>query len=303
MKRLLVVVFALSLVLAVSGSTFAAIHHEDYDSVFFSLNSPPITDTWYTVLFYPSHLTVSYFNIDDLDWTTLGLDFYVNSQMFAGYRSWDVAGDTTSVLSGSYLFDFGLFIGYESISTDSTDSSVLSPGYRYSFGRFNYVAASLNYNTDTEKIEAYDFDAFYVTNQIKLKGEVLLKEGEDALISLSGAYKISAPLCVGAIITTGGGEEDTFIVGGTYTGINKLILDGQIGTLSGKSGYAVSGMYKITDQLLVGAQNVKAEILGPDPYSYLKVKYHINKEQKVVFQYKIDDPTEIILCYEQLFLQ
>jgi hypothetical protein len=304
MKRLLVVVLTLSLVLAVSASAFAAVHHEAYDKLFFKFNNPPITDTWYTTLFYPPHLTASYYDIPDSDLTTLGLDFYLTDQMFAGYRSWDVSGFSTSVLSGSYLFNFGLFIGYESLSTDYpflVDHSIVSPGYRYGFGKFNYVTASLNYDSDAGEITAYDFDGFYVTDQIKVKGEVLLPDGGDAQIYLDGAYKISDPLCVGGTVLTGGGGEDTFTVGATYTGVNKLILDCLIGTISGESGYAVSGMYKITDQILVGAQYMKIDAISPDPLTYLKARYSLSEKQNVVFQYEINDPSEMILSYEQLF--
>lgn len=306
MKRLLVVVLTLGLVLAVSASAFAAIHHEAYDKGFFRFNNPPITDTWFSPLFYPPHVTAAYYDIGDMDWTTLGLDFYITDQMFAGYRSWEMSGLPTTVLSGSYLFNFGLFIGYESMSTDLppmfgyVDQSTISPGYRYSFGKFNYVAASLNYNLDTEEITAYDIDAFYVTDQIKVKGEILIPDGGDATIYLDGAYKISDPLCVGGTVLTGG-DSDTFTVGATFTGVNKLILDCLVGTVSDKSAFAVSGMYGITKQISAGAQYMKIEALSPDACTYLKGKYNINEKQYVVLQYQINDPTEIILSYEQLF--
>lgn len=305
MKRLLVVVLTLGLLFAVSASAFAAVHHENWDKALFNLNNPPITDTWYTTLFYPPHLTVAYDSVSDymgvpgLDYSALGVDFFLMDQMFAGYRSAG-AGSSDSAISGSYLFDFGLFLGYE--SNDIVGYSNISAGYRYKFGQFNYVAVSvdnMDYDALTDTLMNFDIDAFYVTDQIKVKGEILIPDGDDTQLYLDGAYKVSDTLCVGATLYVNGTYDETTLVGATYTGVNKLVLDCQFGSLIGNNAYAVSGMYGITNQIKVGLQNMK--IGDDDSYSYLKAKYDMNEKQKVVFQYKLNDPVEMILCYEQLF--
>lgn len=297
MKRLLVVVFTLSLVLAVSASAFAAVHHEDMFDVLFMYKNNSITDTWYTTNFWPPHITAGYTGADPL--TGLGADFFLNDQMFAGVRSLSGGGGSQTLLKGSYLFDFGLFVGVNSLSGDIMEGTIIAPGYRLSLGDFNYVTFSADFDTEASEIMDFDVDAFYVKDPLKFKGEVVIPQsGGDTMITLDVAYKVSDPLCVGATVISAG--DTSFSAGVTYTGVEKLILDGQFGSMAGTSALGVSGMYSVTQQIRAGAEYVK--IGDGDGTTTLKMKYGLDEKSYVVFKYSTSDPAVMTLVYEKLML-
>lgn len=287
LKHLLTVLLGVGLLLMISGSALAAVHVDDMWDDAFALTNYHVTDTWYTTNYWPSYVNITYLNVNDGALTDIALNYFKNDQLFASYRSID-AGGTGSIFKGSYLFDFGLFVGAWAMSGDMGSTTVVSPGYRFKFGEKSWVALSADYNTDAEKIVDYDLDFLIFPDKMKIDGEVLMPDGSDAQYKFNFAYQISDSLTVGAGISKKfvlmlSDVQETNTVGASFTGIKNLVLDCQVGTMGGESGYAFGGMYSLGKSFAIGADYIKLPpydggltfkgVFHPFEYSNLIVKY------------------------------
>ena len=255
MKKTLILLFCCIILLIWGCAAWGAIHAQPRQTV----------DTWYFIEPEPVYIQASFAKYDiNGDTYTLSSNYRFNDQTFAsvGYGDYDIV--TSSMINGSYLFDFGLFVGvhysqFEDPIMDVTYQK-LSPGYRWNLDKEDsYVAFSIDYSETKFNlsepdfmIEGYDFDLVYYTDKLKILGEVYVADSRDTIGYVTLAYKTAERLVVGGTIESDG-DDSYGEVGLTYTA-DRYIIDAELGKEIEDEFYIDTGfMYRVVDGFYLGA--------------------------------------------------
>lgn len=310
MKRMLMmVIIALSLIIIVSSGVLASkvslqasfdidpVALYDFENIYGSTFMQFTNfDTWHSIRPQQPELKVSYLTVSDI--SDFKVKYFLNDQTWGSYDSMTGASNTT-LISGSYLFDFGLFIGFYSFD----DIIRISPGYRFNLDKNSYVAVKADYKTnEDEGLEDYLVSAKYYNDKMYIRGKVLFPEetSDDTLYSFGLNYQVMDSLVAGVSYLSFRDDTTAYELGMTWGGDSdsKLIIDGKYGEdIMEDSYYSLSGVYKALDNLSVGAQYDKIETSDNAVIS-LKAKYVRGENQfglRYSFENDDQDSTTIFL--------
>ncbi|MGE5606687.1 MAG: hypothetical protein ACM3YE_13485 [Bacteroidota bacterium] len=295
MKKLSLIILGLSLLVMVSSNVLAIDHFDlnllgypgnyDFDPTTFDYleiagNSYPRMDSWYSIKPEQENLKVSYLNLGDSG--DFGARYFLNDQTFISY----ISGDT-SYFSGSYLFDSGLFVGLTNIkdndSDDADDSTTyIYPGFRLNFGDNSYFLFKYAAQTEDSDESFFAVKVKHYGNNVYLKSSIIQpsRSGSDSIFNMGINYLATDALVVGLNYTKIG-PTSAFDMGCTLGNPNSaFIIDAQYGRYSDNENfYVFSGMYKIVDNLRIGAEYYQLDLENVDAQISLKAKYNTEKKQ------------------------